>query len=485
MQERFRQYIEAVWSSVRVADAVDVIVVAVIVYFGVIWFRRSRSRLVMSGLGTLALLYFAAGLLEMHLTLALFKAGLTVAVVALVVIFQNEIRRAFERVALASRIRTESAAATLDATVDTVVEAAASFANSKTGALIVFKGREPLERHLKRGVPLNGQVSEPLLHSIFDASSAGHDGALIIENGIATRFAAHLPLAAEAPSDERTGTRHSAALGLSERCDALVVVVSEERGVISVAEDGRLETMSSSTELKKRIARFKARVSPEGAGRATPLLTQNLGAKVLSLALALAAWLVTFNYRNELVTRSVKASILFENVPDESIVREPVPASVLLTVSGPKGKLEGIESEGVDLLIDVGRSREGINRHVVTDSDIALPKGVQVRDVQPSAVKFTVERIVQVTASVQPKTAGRLRRGLWLQKISVNPPRVKLSVPRSRASLGQVTTEAVPLDEIERTSELRRELQLPKGVELAEGQPNSVTVQVAVGGAGP
>jgi uncharacterized protein (TIGR00159 family) len=240
VQERLQAYLDAAWSSARIADAVDVVVVAVIVYFGIIWFQRSRSRLVMSGLGTLAVLYFAAGLLEMHLTLALFQAGLTVAVVALVVIFQEEIRRAFERVALASRFRAESVPAVLDAAVDTVVEAAASFANSRTGALIVFRGREPLERHLERGVVLNGQISLSLLHSIFDASSEGHDGALIIENGLATRFGVHLPLAAEAKSQQRSGTRHSAALGLTERSDALVVVVSEERGVISVAEDGVL-----------------------------------------------------------------------------------------------------------------------------------------------------------------------------------------------------------------------------------------------------
>lgn len=467
----------------RVADAVDVIVVAVIVYFGISWFRRSRSRLVMSGLGILAVLYFAAGLLEMHLTLALFQAGFTVAVVALVVIFQDEIRRAFERVALASRFRKESVPAAIDATVDTVVEAAASFANSKTGALIVFKGREPLDRHLKRGVPLNGEVSLPLLHSIFDASSAGHDGALIIENGIATRFAVHLPLAADAESDERSGTRHSAALGLAERSDALVLVVSEERGVISVAEDGRLDEMTSSAELRNRIARFKARIAPKrGRERVAPLITRSFGTKVLSVAIALAAWLVTFNFRSETVTRSIRAPVLFEHAPEGRIVREPQPAELLVAVSGPKRELERLEARGVNVLVDVSRAKPGLNRHTVSDAEIPLPSGVVARDVQPNVVTFTVERLVDVSVPVHPKTTGQLPQGLWLKGVSVTPVRVKLRLPRSRASIGHVTTEAVALDEIRESSQLKRELLLPRGVELVPGEPRSVVVHVAVGG---
>jgi YbbR domain-containing protein len=213
-----------------------------------------------------------------------------------------------------------------------------------------------------------------------------------------------------------------------------------------------------------------------------PLFTRHLGVKALSLAVALAAWLVTFNLQSETVTRSIRAPVLFEHVADDRIVRKPDPAEVRIAVSGPRLQLERLESEGVNVLVDVSEAREGLNRHFVADREIALPKGVTARDVQPGVVTFKVERLVDVQVPVSPKTTGRLPKGLWLEKISANPARVKLRLPRSRASLGNVVTDAVPLNTIRESSEVKRDLVLPEGIELARGEASSVTVVLKVGG---
>src|SRR5699024_10925097 len=130
-------------------------------------------------------------------------------------------------------------------------------------ALIVLKGKEEWDRHITGGVELQGQVSLPLLFSIFDPKTAGHDGALLIENGLITKFGTHLPLSTHLHKISRGATRHAAALGLSERCDALVIVVSEERGVISVARQGQLIELDASSDLKSHLTEFWAELYEE------------------------------------------------------------------------------------------------------------------------------------------------------------------------------------------------------------------------------
>jgi YbbR domain-containing protein len=174
--------------------------------------------------------------------------------------------------------------------------------------------------------------------------------------------------------------------------------------------------------------------------------------------------------------------VVFEHLAEGRIVREPDPAEVLVTVSGPKLRLENLESAGINVTLDVRRAKEGLNRHTVTDAEIPLPRGVMARDVQPKVVAFKVDRIVDVKVPVQPNTVGKLPSGLWLKKLSVTPTRVKLRAPRSRATLRHVATEAVPLDAVRQDSDLERELLLPRGIELAPGEPTQVVVHVRVGG---
>src|SRR5699024_8867990 len=123
---------------------------------------------------------------------------------------------------------------------DIIAEAASKMADEKTGALIVIRGNDQWDRHIHGGIKLEGEISLPFLLSIFNPESPGHDGAVLLEDHEITRFGVHLPLSTNLNRQLTSGTRHAAALGMSEHCDALVVVVSEERGVISVAQAGHL-----------------------------------------------------------------------------------------------------------------------------------------------------------------------------------------------------------------------------------------------------
>ena len=166
-------------------------------------------------------------------------------------------------------------------------------AAKKIGALIVLPGELPLEGIVEGGFVLEGRVSLPLILSIFDPTSPGHDGAMIIDNNRVKKFGVHLPLADNFSGFEKTGTRHRAAVGITQRTDALVIVVSEERGEISVASRGELKKIDNIHLLEEQISKFiSVAQEPEFSHFWRVFLARNWWLKVLALFLALVLRIV-------------------------------------------------------------------------------------------------------------------------------------------------------------------------------------------------
>ncbi|HMJ11880.1 MAG TPA: diadenylate cyclase [Polyangiaceae bacterium] len=474
--------LEDVFGGVRLADIIDVIVVSVFTYAVIAWVRRARSRFVLLGFATLVALYFVARLLDMYLTLFLFQAGITVALLALVVIFQEEIRRAFERIATSGLLRAGRAPAeTPSGSLDLIIEAASSLARARTGALIVLRGKEPLERHTSGGISLDGALSEALLFSIFDPSSAGHDGAVIIEKGRLTRFAVHLPLSTRVKDGARFGTRHTAALGLSERSDALVIAVSEERGVMSVARAGVLEETNAS-ELKGRLLDFMSEVVP--ARRMSVwqrLFARDLGTKALAVALAILAWLLVFGQQRETVARTYDVPVVYRAVPDGWLLDDPDPPLARVTISGKSRSFELVTPTRLRLSVDASSIEAGRQTVNLTPRALGLPSGLTVHEIEPESVTFRAYRLSPKELPVRAELSGRLPSNLVLQNVEVSPDRIRLMVRSSTAERTQaLRTEPIDLSAITASSSLTRGIVVPHGSRLARGEPTEVQVQVTV-----
>ena len=172
-------------------------------------------------------------------------------------LFQADLLRLLDQIGSWSLYRRPRDGGDAPEVTDTLTETVAHLADQHTGALIAIRGHQPWERLLRGGIRLDGRLSQPLLVSIFDDSTPGHDGVVLLEGDRVTRFAVHLPLTENLPEASRFGgTRHAAALGLAEQCDALVIVVSEERGTISVAEGEHITELATASELKERLTHF-------------------------------------------------------------------------------------------------------------------------------------------------------------------------------------------------------------------------------------
>ena len=245
--------IQQTLSNMRPADWVDILVVALIVY-NVIWLvKGTRSGQVLIGLGLVLAINFLAGYFEL-LTLRFLMSNFMANIfTVLVILFATDIRRGLARAGRFT-FSSKTSSAVYDA-INEVVRAAFFMAERRVGALVVFERRVSLGEYVEAGAKMNSVVSDRLLLAIFNTSAPLHDGAVIIQDGRLAAAGCFLPLL---PSEDNVasffGTRHRAAIGLSRESDAVIVVVSEERGLVSLVLDGEVEVMMGAGSLRDRLS---------------------------------------------------------------------------------------------------------------------------------------------------------------------------------------------------------------------------------------
>lgn len=376
--------------QMRLVDVVDILLVTAIVYTGLVWLRRTQAWLVAAGMLILGAFYVVARVLELNLTAWIFQGFFAVFVVMIVVIFQEELRQMFEVVAVwgLGRARRPPVASE---TTDVIVRALADLANDRVGALVVIPGRQPIDRHVRGGIELGGRVSYPLLRSVFDPHSPGHDGAVIIRGDTVTHFAVQLPLSADFQQLAGTGTRHAAALGLAERADALSLVVSEERGQISVAVDGRLERGLEATKLGERLRARLAPPKPERTARRIwrDGVRRNWVEKLAALTIVVSLWyLFVPGARPSIGTYPVRVSVA--NLPEGYVLENITPTEVWVTLAGPARAFYFFDPNTIEVTVDAALAVLGRRTFQIVERDVRYPRDVAFERVDPQAVKIAV-----------------------------------------------------------------------------------------------
>lgn len=248
------QFLSAFWSAVGWRDVLDVVIVSIFLYQVFKLIRGTQAIQLLMGLAFLVAMSFIANLLHLRLLEFLVNNGSQALVIAVVVLFQPELRRALDQVGRLGMIRWHPGTTRSRQMLAHVAIAVGHCSEERRGALIVIERETGLEQIAITGVRIDSEVTADLLETIFYVGSPLHDGAIVIRGERILSAACVLPLADTASIPRRLGTRHRAALGLTMQCDALVVVVSEETGTISVATDGRLETPIAASALLETLA---------------------------------------------------------------------------------------------------------------------------------------------------------------------------------------------------------------------------------------
>ena len=464
----------------RFQDILDIAIIWVMISALLIWFKDRASRFVFLGISLLGVVYLLARFFQLYLTTVVLQAFFAILLFVLVVIFQEDLRRFFEQLAMLGHFRKKLfTAATFNESAEVIAQSAADLARKKVGALIVIKGEDPLDRHLTGGTNLDGILSQPLIESIFDPHSIGHDGAVLIDGDRVIRFGCHLPLSANAALHGNLGLRHTAALGLSERSDALCIVVSEERGTISLARGERIEEIANASQLRIELEAFFARRAPLSKPR--PLirwLKENPREKAIAIVLACFLWIV-FGYQRETIRRDFLVPIEYLNAPVEWVLEEPKATEAKVMLMGPAQAFQLLHPDSLKISVDLRQVRPGTQEIPLTKTMVKLPSNLQIAGMSPEKIKITTSRLLPQTVPIEVLTENTPPRGYAVQRITVTPPEAKILIPRQlRGKKIRILTEPIDLALLDVQKVFTPGLRYPAEIQFAGGKAPLVRVIV-------
>lgn len=249
-------------SDVRWADIVEIVIISFLIYHILVWIKDTKAWSLLKGILVIAVFVLLAAYFEMNTILWIVNNMFSVAVTAVIVILQPELRKAIEELGrknIISSIFPFEVSKGLgegrfsDKTINEIAKACVEMGKVKTGALIVVEQNQRLSEYERTGIDVDGIVTSQLLINIFEHNTPLHDGAVIIKGNRITSATCYLPLSDNMQLSKELGTRHRAGVGISEVTDSLTIIVSEETGKISVAYEGKLERNLSGDTLKEKL----------------------------------------------------------------------------------------------------------------------------------------------------------------------------------------------------------------------------------------
>jgi len=403
------------------------------------------------------------------------QGGVALGAFIIIVVFRNEIRN----VLLARNLKSilwDFSSKTVITAIETIVQSVHEMAQRKCGALIVLPGKEDLEEVVLGGIPWKGEISKEMILSIFWPDNPVHDGAVTIQGDQISQVGAILPLSRRDDLPSHYGTRHRAALGLAETTDALVIVVSEERGDVVVARDSQLIPVKQKRRLGQILQQHMDVAGKKGRKSRKEKLAF-VAAALFSVVFTTGVWFSVSRGGDTLVTLQVPLEYTKRDLAME-IAKTSV-NTVDLELEGSGTLIKSIRPEQVQVRLDLSKSKAGPNTFTITRTSITLPPGVVLKGVKPSVVVVELDVMIKKELPIQINWVGRLPDHFILEKGTVEPETVEIiGGKRVLEKMTTVYTEKIPLDNLEVEGVITATVALnPASLKIAPGSEEKVTIR--------
>ncbi len=389
------------FKQIETKEFFDIFLTAFIFYLVLLLFRRTKTLVVFLGLLFIVILFGVSILFSLTLTYRILQAFFGAFVIILTIIFQSEIRRFFELLG-GIGFRKKIHISKID-TLDLISNTVFKMAKEKIGALIIFPGKESIEQYIIGGKILNGEISEEILLSIFDVHSPGHDGAVIIEDEKILKFSVYLPLSEDIFQLEKYGTRHRAALGISEKTDCLCIVVSEEKGIVNIVRFGKMKKIDSKEELKKELSKFLGLDFPKTIQGKIKKFVKNIWREIYFFLFAILSSSLLWFVINYPTVNNVQKSFILPveiiNIPDNLLIDNIKPLEVIGTFSGKSQDFEFISNTTLKIVINtsqiqkIGIENVKLDRENVRygNDNRRLPAQISLIKLEPNYIQLKIK----------------------------------------------------------------------------------------------
>lgn len=443
---------------------IDIPILSFIVFLFYTTLRSSGSWRIGLGIIVALLFYLVARFIRLPGVEWVFNNVSNIALIALIIIFQPEIRKIFERTA--STFKVKKLLKESSGFITEIAKAVFVLAERRWGAIIVIPGKDEVGNKISGGFAINADVSVPLIVSIFDPHSPGHDGAMLVENGKIVGFGYRLPLSSSENLDYRFGTRHHASLGLSEICDALVITVSEERGTVSVFHSGSYIQVDNEQKLEVEIKNHLRDLSvffPVPSKRKAKSI--RLAEIFFSLIIGTCIWLAIVINASQVTQRTYTIPVQY-NLPPKMVLIGEKPQSVRISLSGSVSQMESIQPYELKAFIDLSDTPPGEHLVNLQRKNFNVPNDVHIVDIEPPQIKLMLHTMEQRDIEIKPQLVGSLPPGYEITSVDVSPSKIPVLYTTDLENPENIylTTTPIYVTNLQQSIKLSTKIVAPQGV---------------------
>lgn len=452
-------------NGLRWQDILDILLNSYILFRLYVLFRGTNVVRMFIAIGLLWMIERTAMSIGLIVTSWAIQGIIAAAALIIIIVFRNEIAGVFQARSFRSffwgipqrQVQTPT---------EIISESVYELAKYKLGALIVLPLKKGIEELVHGGIPWQGKLSREMLMSVFWHGSPVHDGAAIIQGDQIVEVAAILPLSKSDALPSHFGTRHRAAVGLAEQSDALVIVVSEERGQVTVFKDQSAIPTKDHIELNQVLREYAGAVPATNETR-----NQVIGLCLAAFICLVGVSGIWFSFARGYETlATLDVPVEFMNRAPKMEIYSASASSVQLQISGSGSLIRSVSPDQVKVKLNLAKAVPGTNQITISRDGVVLPPGLELKQMQPQTLEVILDVPVKKRLPIQPHWVGSLPDGLIMQDAYTVPEFVEVIGPNQILSdIRTIYTEKIPLDEITSDGKVSANIVLqPSSLKLAE-----------------